>query len=373
MIRIGVTNRRLGTRGSGVAEYLHHTLTALGPLCADSARLVLFPPASAADRVARLYPFAEVVPVPDAPFAVMDHWLAPRLMNRARLDVAWLPQNALPLGLKAPAVVTFLDLLYLMPEYRAYPLHERLLWPPLFRRSARRAAAIVCISDQTRRDALRLLGPPPERLHVVHLAPGPEFQPVADPACLDDVRRRLGLPPRYILYAGSLSPRKNITRLLDAFRSVRDRIPHDLVLTGARVWGMDRLDRLTAGTADRVHLLGHVAPEDMPALYTMADVYAHPSLYEGFGLTVLEAQACGVPVLNSTAPPMPEVAGDSTLLVDPTSVPALAAGLERLCLDDALRADLRARGFANAARYTWPRAAAALLALLQAAARPTGD
>jgi glycosyltransferase involved in cell wall biosynthesis len=371
MIRIGVTNRRLGTRGSGVAEYLHHTLAALGPLCADSARLVLFPPAPTADAVARLYPFAEVIPVPAAHFAVMDHWHAPRLMNRARLDVAWLPQNALPLGLDVPAVVTFLDLLYLMPAYRAYPLHERLLWPPLFRRSARRAAAIVCISDQTRRDALRLLDAPADRLHVVHLAAGPEFQPVTDPAHRDAVRQRLDLPPCYILYAGSLSPRKNIARLLDAFRAVRDRVPHDLVLTGARAWVPDRLERLTAGIADRVHLLGHVAPEDMPALYSMADVYAHPSLYEGFGLTVLEAQACGVPVLNSTAPPMPEVAGDSTLAVDPTSVPALAAGLERLCLDEALRADLRARGHENARRFTWQRAAAELLALLHGAARPT--
>jgi glycosyltransferase involved in cell wall biosynthesis len=236
------------------------------------------------------------------------------------------------------------------------------------RAAVRRADRVIADSAHTRDDAVRLLGVAPERVTVIHLAAGAAFRPSADP---DADRRRLaaryGLRFPYVLYVGTTNPRKNLSRLLDAFAAARRRadLPHALVLVGdpgfAHGAVLAQIERL--GLRDAVLLPGFTEEDDMPAIYAAADLLAFPSLYEGFGLPVLEAMSAGCPVLTSPVSSLPEVAGDAAILADPTSVEEIAAGLERGLTDRDLRARLVERGLVRAAGFSWGRAAAEHLRL----------
>lgn len=223
-------------------------------------------------------------------------------------------------------------------------------------RFLRAAAHIVAVSESTRADALRLYGLAPERVHVVYGAAGPEFAPVTEASALAAVRRRYDLPPRFILFVGTLEPRKNLVTLLKAFTAAQ--LPEvALVLAGRAGWRTAALRRQLAEAGPQVRALGFVPDEDLPALYSLAEAFAFPSLYEGFGLPVLEAMACGAPVLCSEVASLPEVAGDAARLLPPTDARAWAEALQRITTDPALRAELRARGLAQAQRFSWARAA----------------
>jgi len=185
---------------------------------------------------------------------------------------------------------------------------------------------------------------------------------------------RLGIERPYVLFVGTLQPRKNLARVLEAFGSVVARgLPHRLVLVGQRGWLADPIFAAVQASEpaarERIHLTGYLADDDLPLVYTGADALIFPSLYEGFGLPALEAMACGTPVLTSDTSSLPEVVGEAALTVDPLDTAAIAAGLERLATDEPLRRELRGRGLARAARFTWRRAAERTLAVLEAVGR----
>jgi len=188
---------------------------------------------------------------------------------------------------------------------------------------------------------------------------------VRNPARLAEVRRRDGLRGPYILFVGNLEPRKNLVRLIEAFGRLKARhtLPHQLIVAGKRGWLyrsiFEAVERL--GLRDDVIFTGYVPAEDLPALYAMADLFAFPSLYEGFGLPVLEAMACGTPVLTARTGSLPEVAGEAAWYVDPLDVEALADGMARILTDPGTRADLVDRGLLQAKRFTWAKTAAATL------------
>jgi glycosyltransferase involved in cell wall biosynthesis len=199
---------------------------------------------------------------------------------------------------------------------------------------------------------------------VVPAGVGPEYHPISDQATLETVRRRYNLPRRFILHVGTLEPRKNLVRLMEALRAIADREPETaLVLVGGKGWlyedifaGVERL-----GLAGKVIFPGYVAEADLPAVYNLAAVLAYPSLYEGFGIPPLEAMACSVPVVSSNSSSLPEVVGDAALLVEPTDSDALASALLRALSDNDLRQTLTKRGLARAAAFSWPAAATKLL------------
>lgn len=303
----------------------------------------------------------------------------PRLWTHLRLSqemmrwppaVLFVPAHVLPLRHPPASVVTVHDLGYLhFPE--SHPLKQRLYLDLSTRFSARFARRLIADSIATRDDLVRCYGVDPARVDVVYLAADPALAPVRDPAALDAVRVRHGLPPRYVLFVGTLQPRKNVVRLVRAFRAVAasgdDAV---LALAGKRGW----LDAAILGAAreagieDRVRFLGYVPDDDLPALLSGALAFALPSLYEGFGLPALEAMACGTPALVSNVSSLPEVVGDAGLQVDPHSEDAISAALLRLCGDSALRADLARRGLERAATFRWERTAQATLRSLEAAA-----
>lgn len=294
---------------------------------------------------------------PARPTALWMQTAVPRIARRERIDLFHFTNATAPLALSTPYVTTIHDLsLRRMPE--AHPLRRRAYQGTLLARSARRARAVIAVSETSARDIVAMLGVPRDRVVVTPLAADERFRRVDDAASLDAVRARYDLPDRYLLYVGNVEPRKNLSRLVDAFESIA--APGvTLAIAGALAWMSREVERRVATYRGegRVRLLGYVADDDLPALYTAADAFVYPSLWEGFGLPVLEAMACGTPVVASRIPAIEEVAGRAARLVDPLSTAEIAAALETLLADAAERERLSTAGRERAARFTWEQTA----------------
>jgi glycosyltransferase involved in cell wall biosynthesis len=223
------------------------------------------------------------------------------------------------------------------------------------------ADAIIAISEHTRRDLIERMAAPAERITVTPLAHDASFAAVTDPRRLAAVRKRYRLPEHFILFLGALEPRKNLPRLLEAYAGLPAAIRRDveLVVAGMSGWLNESIRGQVSelGLDRSVHFAGYVDPDDLSTLYSLASMLAYPSLYEGFGLPVLEAMACGTPVLTSNVSSLPEVAGDAATLVDPVDVASIESGLRTMLESPSLRADLAERGRARAATFSWDRCA----------------
>lgn len=265
---------------------------------------------------------------------------------------------------RVPAVLTVHDLIF-----RLFPQHHKRLnyWylnaaMPLY---CRRASAIIAVSGATKRDLVRIYSLDPAKITVVHEAAAPHFVP-APSAQIDQVRARYRLPDHYLLHVGTIEPRKNLNRLLEAIHRLRN-AGEDirLVMAGSKGWlyqgFFQRLEELELG--DAVSLPGYVPDSDLPALYSGARLVVLPSLYEGFGLPVLEGMACGVPVACSNASSLPEVGGGATHYFDPTDVAAMADAILSIWRDEELQEEMRRAGLARAAQLSWRRAAEETLAV----------
>jgi glycosyltransferase involved in cell wall biosynthesis len=213
---------------------------------------------------------------------------------------------------------------------------------------------------------VRLLGIPAEKIVVTHNAADAHFAPPA-PAALDAFRRRMGLPERFILFVGTLEPRKNLPTLLDAYARIARSTDAPLIIGGGKGWLYDEIfakaESLDLG--DRVRFAGYIDGNDLPLWYAAATVFTLPSLYEGFGMPLLEAMACGTPVVTTTSSSLPEVVGDAGLTVPPTDADALGGALLRLLDDAELRAELREQGLRRARRFSWRATAERTLAAYQ--------
>jgi glycosyltransferase involved in cell wall biosynthesis len=237
-------------------------------------------------------------------------------------------------------------------------------------RAAARARRVITISEASARDLVEVLGVSRERIAVTPLAADDRFRPIEDAAEVDAVRARHGLEGRYVLYVGNVEPRKNLVRVVDAFERAELR-DATLAIAGRLAWLSDEIERRVASYRGpgRVRLLGYVADEDLPALYSGAEAFVYASLWEGFGLPVVEAMACGAAVVASRVAAIEEVAGEAARLVDPLSVDDIAAALASVLGDAAERERLRAAGLARAARYSWAETARRTIEVYRAAVR----
>ena len=273
-------------------------------------------------------------------------------------DIVHATDHLLP-HVRATSVFTLHDLIFeVYPEHhkRYNHLFLKLMMP----RFLRAADQIICVSEHTRRDAERLYGIERSRMTVIYEAADEHYRPQADAEQLEVVRQRYQLPERYILHVGTIEPRKNLGALLEAFGALKDHFPEvKLLLVGKKGWLYEPFFEQLArsGLASEVCFPGFVREEDLPSVYQLATVFAFPSVYEGFGLPPLEAMACGTPVVASHASSLPEVVGDAGILVSPNDRAALTAALRRVLDDAELRQTMRARGLAQAARFSWQRAA----------------
>jgi alpha-1,3-rhamnosyl/mannosyltransferase len=287
-----------------------------------------------------------------SPFSARQHLALPALAHRQRLDLLHSPYFIRPyLGLPCPSVVTIYDLIgRRLP--RTLSWRGRLLYNAAMSLSLRTADAVITISESARGDLARHYPSVSGRVAVTPLAAGSAFRPQPE-AAVTAMRSRYNLPPRYLLYLGSNKPHKNLARLLEAWEQVAPRADDATLL----IAGHQDAKHSIVAAAPRRMLLPNVADDDLPGLYSGAELFVFPSLYEGFGLPPLEAMACGTPVLCANSSSLPEVVGDAALLVNPYDSGAIAAGLERLLGDAALRAELRERGLRRAAGFSWRRTA----------------
>ncbi len=365
-MRIGINALLLsaqpGYRRSGINRYLEQLIAALPAVLGEDELVVyagrglapLSPPLAPLARGWRCAPLGVNLP---ALRVAWEHLALPAAVRRDHLDLFHGPVNVLPRGLPCPAVVTIHDLAFLrwpehLPRRRYHYLaHE-------VRAAARRAARILAVSQSTKSDVVTMLGIAPERVAVTPLGVDDRFHPMP-PDRITQWRNERGCHRPFILAVGTLEPRKNLPTLLRAFSRLTPQIPHDLALVGPAGWLTGELqatlERLRLG--DRVRLTGYVADAELPFWYAAAEAFVFPSFYEGFGLPVLEAMACGTPVITSNVSALPEVAGDAALLVSPNDDAALAEAILRVVTDPALATALRQRGLERARPFTWHRTA----------------
>jgi glycosyltransferase involved in cell wall biosynthesis len=285
-----------------------------------------------------------------------EQFAQPWALRRIEADLVHGPVFVGPLFAPCPMVVTIHDLSFLRFPALFRPFN-RLYLTTLTRLSARRARRLIAVSAHAAAEAAQLLAVPSERIDVVYHGVDPVFRPL--PAGEIAAFRKLNqVPEQFVLFVGTLEPRKNLVRLVEAFARVDDG-KTKLVLAGGKGWLYDTLfaqvERL--GLEKAVIFPGYVTSDDLPFWYNAATILAYPSIYEGFGLPVLEAQACGTPVLTSNVSSLPEAAGDAALMVDPYDVDALVGGLNRILTDESLRFELREQGLVHARRFSWPRTA----------------
>ncbi len=288
-------------------------------------------------------------------------WEQTRLACETRhLDLLHCPAFAAPLRSACPTVVTIHDLSFLrFPG--AHPRWQRYYLSTVTRLSCRRAAHVIAVSEATRQDVISLLGVTPARVTTVPNGITGDYCP-GEPAAVEEFRRRRGLPDRFILFVGTLEPRKNIVRLVEAYAEWRSQALHPvkLVIAGGHGWFYDRIFARVAelGIGDDVLFPGFVPGAELPWWYRAATLFVYPSLFEGFGLPVLEAMACGTPTITSTLSALPEVAGQAAILVYPEDTTALATAIDRVLSDPSLAHEMSEAGLQRAATYSWKRTAA---------------
>ena len=299
----------------------------------------------------------------------------PRAVASWEADLAHVPYFAPPLLSPRPLVVTIHDLIPLiLPEYRSSVWVRAYM--KLVSAAARRATHIIADSLCSRRDIVRLLRIPEARVTVVYLAAGEEFQPATQPEDDEAIQEKYHLESPYILYLGGFDRRKNLDRLLHAYGLARTRygFPHTLTIAGSLPRSASPLfpdPRVIVQELDlegSVAFLGWVEEEDKPALYRGAALFVYPSLYEGFGLPVLEAMACGLPVVAAEAGALPEVVGKGGILVNPQDTRALAEAMGKVLSDGTLAGRLAAKALKQARRFSWRKAARETLDIYRAVA-----
>ena len=370
---IGVdASRALVAQRTGTEAYSLHLVRAM--LSAGSPhrfRLYLnaAPPA-------RLFPVGPHCDLRVMPFPrLWTHLALSAEMLRDPPDVLYIPSHVLPLIHPRCSVVTVHDL-----GHRTYPgAHTTtqrwyLEWSTSYH--VRCAAHLIADSEATKADLVRLYGATPGRVTVAYLGVDPALRPIRDRDLLSCVCSKYGIEGPYLLYVGTLQPRKNLSRLIEAFGTlVREgAIDPDLtlVLAGKRGWLSEGILAKAGevGIAGRVHLTGYVDDRDLAALYSGATLFVMPSLYEGFCLPVLEAMACGTPVACSNTSSLPEVVGDAAVTYDPHDVGDMATAIGRVLAEEGLRAELVARGHERCTQFTWSACARQVIDVLEQVAKP---
>lgn len=275
-----------------------------------------------------------------------------------------------------PSLLTVHDLSFLRHPQGAHP--ALLAWlTKAVPRSLRRARHVLADSKSTRADLIDLMHIPAQQITVIGAGVEERFRPMSDPVTLAQVRARYQLPERFVLSVSTLEPRKNFTGLIAAFDRLTDTASPGpmsdlhLVIAGGKGWLYDDIFAAAeeSPVRDRIHFPGFVADQDLPALYSLAALFAFPSHYEGFGIPVLEAMACGTPVVCADNSSLPEVAGDAALLVEATDTDGLAKAMHRLLVDISLREKLILHGYQQAGKYSWEEPARRLLKVYQRVAR----
>ncbi len=354
-------------RSAGISWYIYHLIQHLEPAPDLQYTLFLSEPRAhfahctiARSRLPTHKPIVRIF---------WEQALQPLALRRAQIDLLHALAFAGPRFISIPWLATIYDVSFMRyPE--SFPRWNRMYLTWAVRDAVQRADGLIAISESTKRDLIEWFGAAPERIRVIYCGKDAAFVPTTDRAALDAWRQARGVPDKMILFVGTIEPRKNIARLIRAFARAKRaaRLPHVLVLIGARGWQYAEVDATLAqeNLTNAVRFIGYVPQAELPRWYQAADLFVYPSLYEGFGMPPLDAMASGVPVVTSNVASLPEVVGDAALQVSPTDDAALADAIVRALTDEALRAQMIARGLTQAAQFSWERAGHETVALYRA-------
>ena len=374
-MRIGIDYTAAVRQGAGIGRYTRNLVRALAQLDTENQYVLLV--AGGWGEGDGLGSWPATFQVRSIPFS--DRWVhilwqrlrlpVPVQAITGALDLFHSPDFVLPPTGRTPSILTVHDLSFLrVPQFFVPGFREYL--EKAVSRAVDRAACILADSESTRVDLMQLMAVEPESVTVLYPGVESRFRPVKEADVLAAVRARYELPGRFVLGLSTVQPRKNFDGLIEAFRRLLARSADEpkiaelhLVIAGGKGWMYEDTLALVkrAGLEDRVHFPGFVAEADLPAVYCLAAVFAFPSWYEGFGLPVLEAMACGTPVVAADNSSLPEVVGEAGLLVDAGDPDALSEALGRLLRDEALQGRLFRAGLDQARRFTWEEAAQQLL------------
>ena len=371
-MRVGIDYKSALPIRVGIGRYTHNLVKSLAELDRENKYLLFcFLFKDYAKKLAMAsFPAASNFKVMSAPIPVKvtRFWA-----NRLNIPIEWLigsfdvvhfPEPYPFRSKSARTIVTVHDIGFaLWPEM--FTKEMRALLEKQMRCVVEKVDSIIAVSRTTRSDLLEVYGFDKERIHIIEHGVEGSFRPITDSGSLEALRRRYKLPEKFVLCVGTLEPRKNHVRLIQAFQLMCERHPNEysLVICGKKGWMYDEILNVanSPGLRERVLFTGYVPDEHLPFLYNLAGAVVYPSLYEGFGLPVIEAMACGRPVLTSNRGALAEVAGDDALLVSPEDEDEMANGLHRLISDNELREKLTASGLKKASTFTWERAARATL------------
>lgn len=367
-MNIALDARLVYYQRGGIGQYILHLIEEFARLDPGSELIIL----RSRKEPGPLAPGFQDAPLWTPPHNRFEQISLPVELARLGIDLLHSPDFIPPFQGHFRRLITVHDLTFLYyPQFLTDS--SRRYYNDQIERAVRSADHISADSTNTKDDLIRLLNVPPEKVTVVLLAHDPAYRPLDVSACTP-ILARYQLKPDYILFTGTLEPRKNVTGLLIAYRALCNRQPSgsgrtpQLVLAGRRGWLYDEIfERIAAlELGDRVRLVENAPNADLVALYSAARLFVLPSFYEGFGLTVLEAMACGTPVVCSERGSLPQVAGDAALLVNPDDLDGLASAMERALEDESLRAQMRSKGLAQAARFSWKKTAQETLNLYRA-------
>jgi len=358
-MRIAINTMAMKRELYGVGNYIKNFVRALAAIDREND-YVLF---ASTDNKCHLTGLGENFSIELAPSNRMlrlpwEQSVLPLRLKQKRIDVCHGATFVTPLLKTCGHVVSIHDMTFHLTPERHSPF-KRAYFRAMIPEMVRRSEKVIAISESTKRDLVRLMDIDEEKICVTHLGVDTRFRPITDEEELTKVRQKYNLPAKYILYVGLIEPRKNVEALVDAYHTDSMHTEFELVLAGNLGWGYaPLLEKIRKSQLrDRIRMPGYVADSDLPALFSMAATFVYPSAYEGFGLPVLEAMACGAPVITSQVSSLPEVAGDAAILVDPSDPRALVTALQRVLADDQLRRSLSEKGIQRARLFTWEKTA----------------
>ena len=298
-----------------------------------------------------------------------EQFIQPMALRQAQIDLLHALAFVAPVVASCPYVVTVYDLSFLRyPD--AFRPFNRWYLSRFTTHSVKQARAVITISESTRQDVINLLGAPAQRVHTIYCGVDPQFQPL--PAGkVAQFKQAQGLPDTFVLFLGTLEPRKNVEGLIRAYALWRQHQPNtpSLIIAGGKGWYYQRIFELVTllNLTESVRFPGYIAQDDLPLWYNAATLFVYPSHFEGFGLPVLEAMACGTPVITSNVSSLPEVTGrnGAARLVSPTDIAALADILAEVMSSAEMRAEMSRQGLSRAAEFSWEKTARETVALYQ--------
>ncbi len=363
-MRIGIDANPIVRNRGGIGWHTYHVLRALVELKDPDLDLIAYVSPGSADASVMHEPWARSRRLT---WRETGGWALRWRGTRDKLDVFHGPNFKLPTVGRFGGIVTIHDLWLARHPQFSRKLFGQWGATRRVRRTAHEAARIITVSDHSARDIVAICGVPREKVTVIHNAVSEEFYPSHDPLALAAWGRRFGWTPRpFILFVGGADPRKNHRAVLEAYVGRQEQLKsHTIIMVGSPTHRFGNLcdSVAAAGLEKHVVCTGPLSLTDLRMLYSHAEVFVFPSIYEGFGMPVLEAMACGAPVITSNTTALPEVAGDAAVLVDPDKPDELADAMARVIHDSSLRASLREKGFQRVKRFTWEQTARQTLAV----------